>query len=237
MYFNIYIFMKKTKRKVAVFDIDGTIFRSSLLIEILDALIQEGVFPRSVIKDYAESYRNWINRVGTYEDYIHDVINTFNEHIKGVRYDRYFKVAKRVSDFHRNRVYRYTRDLVKKLKKKGYFLLAISHSPKELVHEFCHLMGFDKYYGWIYKVDEKGLLTGEQDLIILKKSTLFKRALRLNNLTLKGSVGVGDTKSDIPIFKMVEHPICFNPNQKLYEYAKRRGWPIVVERKDVVYHL
>jgi len=56
-------------------------------------------------------------------------------------------------------------------------------------------------------------------------------------LTLKGSVGVGDTESDIAFLKMVEKPICFNPNQKLYQYAKRAGWKIVVERKDVIYHL
>ena len=29
----------------------------------------------------------------------------------------------------------------------------------------------------------------------------------------------------------------FNPNQKLYRYAKRMDWKVVVERKDVVYEL
>lgn len=229
--------MKKYKRKVAVFDIDGTIFRSSLLIEILDALIQERIFPRRVTKEYAKSYANWLNRVGTYEDYILDIVNSFNHHIKNIHYSDYFKVAKRVSDFHKNRVYRYTRDLVQKLKNKGYFLLAISHSPKEVVHEFCHLMGFDKYYGLIYKVNDKGILTGKRDAIIFNKATLLKRAIKINNLTLKDSVGVGDTESDIRVLRQVDNPICFNPNQRLYKYAKRRGWPVVVERKDVIYHL
>jgi len=39
------------------------------------------------------------------------------------------------------------------------------------------------------------------------------------------------------MLEMVERPICFNPNQKLFEAAKRHDWPIVVERKDVVYEL
>jgi len=34
---------------------------------------------------------------------------------------------------------------------------------------------------------------------------------------------------------MVDKPIAFNPNSKLYRYAKRAGWKIVVERKDVIY--
>ena len=36
--------LKKTQRTVAVFDIDGTLFRSSLLIEITEALIQAKLF-------------------------------------------------------------------------------------------------------------------------------------------------------------------------------------------------
>jgi phosphoserine phosphatase len=36
---------------------------------------------------------------------------------------------------------------------------------------------------------------------------------------------------------LVERSICFNPNQKLYDHAKRRGWEVVVERKDVTYEL
>ncbi|MFH1246519.1 MAG: hypothetical protein V1489_01955, partial [Candidatus Liptonbacteria bacterium] len=47
--------------------------------------------------------------------------------------------------------------------------------------------------------------------------------------------GVGDTESDVSFLKMVERPICFNPNKELYAKAKKRGWRVVVERKDVVY--
>ena len=57
------------------------------------------------------------------------------------------------------------------------------------------------------------------------------------NLTLAGSIGVGDSESDIAFLKLVERPICFNPNNKLYKYAKSHKWEVVVERKDVVYHL
>lgn len=69
------------------------------------------------------------------------------------------------------------------------------------------------------------------------KAVILKRAVGKEGLALKGSVGVGDTESDIPFLKMVERPICFNPNKKLYRYAKRKGWPIVVERKDMIYNL
>ena len=100
-------------------------------------------------------------------------------------------------------------------------------------------MGFDKIYGRIYEVDKQKRFTGKLLYLdfISDKAEILKRAVEKEKLTLKGSVGVGDTESDIAFLKMVEKPICFNPNQKLYKYAKRAGWKIVVERKDVVYSL
>ena len=61
------------------------------------------------------------------------------------------------------------------------------------------------------------------------------RAVEREGLTLKDSIGVGDSEADIPFLKLVDHPICFNPNKKLQLVAKKKKWKVVVERKDVVY--
>jgi len=226
-------------RKLAIFDIDGTIFRSSLLIELTDALIQEGVFSAKSRKLYNRAYQNWLDRKGPYEEYIEAVVEAFGRHIKGVSSTRLSKIAKKVVAFHKNRIYRYTRDLLKDLKKKNYYLLAISHSPQKIVREFCDKLGFDKIYGVIYETDTKKRFTGKilYFELISDKAKILRRAVEKERLTLKGSVGVGDTESDINFLKTVAKPICFNPNQKLYQYAKRAGWKIVVERKDVIYNL
>jgi HAD superfamily hydrolase (TIGR01490 family) len=225
-------------RKVAIFDIDGTIFRSSLLIELTEALIQGKIFPAKIKKSYRRFYNQWLNRQGPYEEYIRAVICVFEQSIKGVRQDLFLKIAKQTVNFHQNRVYRYTRDLVKDLKKKNYFILAISNSPKIILDEFCRKLGFNKVYGRLYRI-VNGRFTGETEYpeLISDKAKILKRAVQKENLTLKDSIGVGDTESDIRFLKLVEKPICFNPNQKLYQYAKRRGWLVIVERKDVIYYL
>lgn len=226
-------------KKVAIFDIDGTVFRSSLLIELTDALVQGGIFHLKVNKSYARAYENWLNRKGPYEEYIEAVIKAFRQNIRGVQYNEFSKIAKKAVVFHKDRIYRYSRDIIKNLKKKNYYLLAISQSPQKVVKEFCKKMGFDKVYGQIYEMDRQKRFTGGvlHLELISDKGEILKRAVEKEKLTLKGSVGVGDTESDIAFLKMVAKPICFNPNQKLYQYAKRAGWKIVVERKDVIYHL
>lgn len=227
------------KQKVAFFDIDGTIFRSSLLIELTESLIQEKIFPQEARKIYAGAFKRWLDRKDTYDKYIWAVIRAYNKYIAGVEYAKFERVAEQVVSFHKNRVYRYTRDLIKDLKKKKYYLVAISNSPKEIVEVFAKSLGFNKIYGRIYKITDEGRFENKVLFLDLvnDKSKVVEWAVKTEGLSLKGSVGVGDSESDIPLLGMVERPICFNPNSKLYAYAKRKKWEVVVERKDVVYHL
>lgn len=230
--------------QVAVFDIDGTIFRSSLLIELVEALIQEGIFPPEAKKKYSDAYNRWIAREGTaatgfsYYEYIHKVIDAYVEYLEGVRRADVWRVAEKVISFHRVRLYRFTRELVQKLR-RTHFLLAISHSPYEIVAPFAKSLHFDKIYAMVYEVDDKVRFTGKilYEDVIRDKSKILQRAIQHNNLTLKNSVGVGDTESDISFLKYVERPIAFNPSMKLYKYARAHNWEVVIERKDVIYRL
>lgn len=226
-------------KKVAIFDIDGTIFRSSLLIELTERLVSSGIFSEKARKIYISARKNWLDRNGSYEKYISAVIKAFEQNIREKPFKEVARIAKGVIEDQRNHTYRYTKKLVKNLKSKKYYILAISNSPKEIVEEFCKKLGFNKVYGRVYEIGKNKRFTGKvlyADLIS-DKAKILKRAVDKENLTFKGSIGVGDTESDIPFLKMVENPICFNPNQKLYHYAKRAGWKTVMERKDVIYFL
>mgnify|MGYP003352254223 FL=1 len=62
------------ERHVAVFDVDGTIFRSSLLIELVDQLIESGAFPIETRGIFARQHEKWLNREGDYDAYIDAVV-------------------------------------------------------------------------------------------------------------------------------------------------------------------
>jgi HAD superfamily phosphoserine phosphatase-like hydrolase len=226
-------------QKVAVFDVDGTIFRSSLLIQIVERLIFIGAFPESVRDEFEKQRLKWLDRKGDYDDYILAVVQSFLTHIKGMHYGVLADAAETVVGEQRNHVYRYTRDLLKDLKKKKYFLLAVSHSPKTILDKFCPAFGFDKVYGTLYETGPTDAFTGDimESHLIFNKAAVLKRAVEKGGLTLKESVGVGDTESDIPFLELVDTAICFNPNSKLYKHARREKWKVVVERKDVIYEL
>lgn len=224
-------------KKVAIFDIDGTIFRSSLLIELVEDLIEKGIFPKDATKYYDKQFKAWLDREGTYEAYIGGVIDAYLASLKGVPYKDFIETARDVVEEQKKHVYRYTRDLVADLKKQGYFMLAISQSPKGILDEFCEELGFDKVYGRFYEIGPTDCFTGEivDEHLIANKSNIVKRAVEKNGLTLEGSIGVGDTEGDVPLLEMVDNPICFNPNKSLYKIARVNSWKVVVERKDVIY--
>ncbi len=229
----------KGRQPVAAFDIDGTVFRSSLLIELVEELVKRGIFPEKARNSYKGAHEDWLNRKGEYGPFIQKVVLSFGTYLKGLPYGEIADVAGEIIESKRDRTYRYTRDLIQDLKKDGYYLLAISHSPKFIVDGFGYEMGFDKSYGTWYDTGASNRFTGEiiDEHVIMNKASVFMRALEKENLQLAGSVAVGDTESDISMLSLVETPIAFNPNRLLYRHAKKHDWKIIVERKDVIYEI
>lgn len=226
-------------RKVAFFDIDGTLFRSSLVIELIEALIDADIFPKAARDEYMDEYRTWRNRQGKYEDYVDAVVRSFMDHIKGVYYGDLADIGRQVVAEQSQHVYRFTRDLMKRLREEGYYLIAISQSPKTILDDFCRTHAFDKVYGRIYETGPQDRFTGEIiDLhLIRNKANIVSRVFAQGDFTREGSIAVGDTDGDIPLLESVERQICFNPNQRLLDHAQRMGWTVIVERKDVIYEL
>jgi len=225
---------KKVMRPIAIFDIDGTIFRSSLTIELFRKLVADGVFPAAIISKVRKSEEKWLNRQGHYDDYIADLVKAYEKSIVGKKRSEVLRACREVIRDHKYRTYRYTRKLLKTLRGK-YFTICISSSPFEVVREYNKFLKFDKIFGWEMGIDERGRYTGKSlHIPALYKKELIVRYVRSHSLNFAGSVGVGDTETDIGFLELVSKPIAFNPNTTLAAEARKRGWKIVLERKDLV---
>lgn len=224
----------RQRRPIAVFDIDGTIFRSSLLIELNAHLVHRGVFPESARTTVERVRAAWLNRMGSYTDYIDRIVQLYAGDIKGKKVADIRRISREVIGEQKHRVYVFTRELIKKLR-STHTLIIISYSPIEAVEAFNRYYTFDVVSGVVYP-NAKGIYTGAVALgeAPNKKETL-QRIIAEQSFSLQGSVGVGDSETDIAFLEMVDRPIAFNPNKKLYDHARRKQWEIVVERKDVIY--
>lgn len=230
--------MKKTK--LAIFDIDGTIFRKNLHFELINELVWLKVFPQKVRKILIEMYANWLEHEGVYDDYRKKLVALYAEHIAGCSPEDVKKAARILMPFHEKRTYIFAEQLIAKLRKEEYYLVAVSGSPIEIVEEYNRrYLKFDQVFGSVYSVDAvSGLYTGGADFEPSQdKGTVVRQIAYENRLTFDHSYGIGDTESDVGLLDLVEHPIAFNPNQNLKSIAEEKGWRIVVEKKDVVYEI
>lgn len=229
----------RKKKKIAIFDIDGTIFRKNLHFELINELTWMKVFPYEARNQLTEVYTNWLEHEGTYEDYRKALVALYSEHIRGCSKEDVIRASKLLVPFHAKRTYIYAERLIHKLREEGYHLLVISGSPVEVVEEYNRqYLKFDAAFGSVYALDDNGVYTGEASFEPSKnKGALVEQYLYEHQISLEGSYGIGDTGSDTSFLELVDHPIAFNPNQNLKAVAEEKGWKIVVEKKDVVYEI
>jgi HAD superfamily hydrolase (TIGR01490 family) len=226
-------------RSLAVFDIDGTIFRYSLFIELFNEFVEQKIFSDKANIEVERDLKEWINRNKTFNDYTNTLVDSFFENLNGVSVKDFSKLSLIVSERNKEKVYRYTRELIKDLKQKNFYLLAISGSSQEMVSHFAAFHKFDYFIGSRYEI-KNDVYTGKIEFDSFShKDKVLKDFLDNSSLKfdLENSFAVGDTKDDISMLEMVGNPIAFNPSSELAKVARDKKWKIVVERKDVIYEI
>lgn len=227
-----------SKRPFAAFDIDGTIIRWQLYHAVSDQLAKDGQISADAFERVRQSRMNWKRRTGedSFLAYEAELIKAVDEALAGMSVTDFNKAVDKVFEEYKDQVYTYTRDLIHELQGKNYLLFAISGSPGPIVTKLARYYGFDDFAATKFQ-SEEGRFTGSKDLSIGKKPQLLTELIARNKTGLKGSIAVGDSEGDITMLEMVDKPIAFNPSRQLFQHARKAGWPIILERKNVVYEL
>jgi HAD superfamily hydrolase (TIGR01490 family) len=226
-------------RPFAVFDIDGTIIRWQLYHALADDLAKAGHLDPKEFNKVRVARMAWKKRVRetSFNDYEETLVQLIDKAITNIKAEDLQAACQRVLLEYKDQVYIYTRDLIQELKVKNYILFAISASQAEIVELLASYYGFDDYGGSLYEIKD-GYFTGRKDVLRSeRKPAYLKELVAKHGADWAGSVGVGDSESDIPMLSIVERPIAFNPTRNLYEYAVEHTWPVVVERKNMIYEL
>lgn len=224
--------------KFAVFDFDGTLIRWQLYHAIVDNLAQNNLVNSESYEKVKLARHKWKIRESqdAFKDYERELVNCYNLSLPSLPQTQLDQAINEVYQEHKQQVYVYTRDLVKELKEKGYFLIAISGSHREAVELVAKHYGFDDWVGTKYEITD-GKFTGNYQLPATEKDVVLNKLIEEHDLSLEDSYGVGDSEGDIPMLELVQNPIAFNPTEKLLAKAKEHGWKVVIERKNVVYEL
>lgn len=227
-----------TKRPFAVFDIDGTLIRWQLYHAVADQLVKLGHIDPQAFQSIRDARMIWKRRehAESFKDYEEQLVKLYNEVMRKITPAQFDEAVLNVFNEYKDQVYAYTRALIDELKGDGYLLFAVSGSQVEIIAMLASHYGFDDYVGSQY-VRDGDKFSGEVITPLGRKDDILKQLIKKYDASMKDSVAVGDSQGDIKMLELVERPIAFNPERRLFNHAKANGWLVVLERKNMTYEM
>jgi HAD superfamily hydrolase (TIGR01490 family) len=229
----------------AFIDIDGTLYRDSLMIEHFKKLVKYEVIDPILWHSHVKHTREiWLKRMGEYDAFMLEIAEIYTNALKGMNEQKLDFISDQVIKLQGDMVYSYTRERIMWHKRKGHKIFFISGSPNHLVSKMAEKYEATDFRGSVYLLDEDGNYTGE---VIPMWDSHFKN-LAMDNFIKKyeidpeSSFAYGDTNGDLSMLTKVGNPIATNPTRELLESIKsseqlRSKAIIIVERKDLIYKL
>lgn len=233
------------KNIAAFFDIDGTIFRNSLLIEHFKLLIKyEFIDESSFYGEIKNKFKMWEERKGSYDDYLEEVVSTYVNYLKSIDRKDVEYIANRVIETRSKKIYSYSINEIYKHLEQGHLVIFISGSPDFLVNIMAKRLNVTDSIGSGYILGEDNKYTGK--VIPMWDSVSKKNAIDMfvekYNIDLDNSFAYGDTTGDFGMFEKVGNPVAINPAKRLFKQILNdknisEKIKIIVERKDIIYEL
>ncbi len=220
--------MIEQRRPGVYYDVDGTIFKSSLLEKVVARGVADGIFSQDAFESAMEVQDLWQdnNNEGTYISYTDTLVEAFIAQISGVRVDRFKKLVDEVVAKQHVRRFRFPRTLMR-IVRPSHTGVVISGSPKVAVDELVGDMGVEHVFGSTFSAVD-GVYTGEAESVG-DKAAIRRRLIEMGIVLPDGDIAVGDTMGDKSILRAVEYPILLNPSATLADYGRTMGWPMVLE--------
>ena len=189
----------ENKKIAAFFDIDGTIFRDSLMVahfmKLQDFQIIDDSKWHTQVHLSREAYKK---RRLDYDTYLESISSAYEESLKGISYSDVMFAARHVIQNRADEVYKFTRSRIEQHRKKGHMVIFISGSPDFLVRQMAKVWKADVYRGSTY-VFSRGIFTGK---IIpmwdsVSKQNAINELVNIYDIDMKHSYAYGDTNGDI----------------------------------------
>lgn len=228
----------------AFFDIDGTLSRTSLMIEHFNFLVKYDIVDESVwLTRIQPIYEEYDKRYQEYDNYLAVLSEVYKEKLQKINKQFNEYISQRVIEIRGDVVYKYSRSRIQFHHDNGHKIFFISGSPDFLVSKMAKKYGAFAYQGSTYYVDKNDYFTGEVKELWSSKSKniALDEFVKKYDIDLDQSYAYGDTSGDLSMLKRVAHPTAINPTRELIglinadEELKEKA-KIIVERKDVVYH-
>ena len=120
-------------------------------------------------------------------------------------------------------------ELIAKHRERGDTLMVITATNRFVTEPIVQLYGIENLLATTPEFID-GRYTGRFNGIPCfreGKVKLLEAWLESSSETLQGSWFYSDSHNDLPLLKLVDHPVAVDPDEKLTEFAGASNWPII----------
>ena len=229
------ISMNNAERKIAFFDFDGTLVKAHLWLGIFKHHFKtkENRFAALwYLFTHLGLVPFWKMKLISTEKYYRSWGEDLAEVIKGIEVDRakgifHWLASKHLLPTLKKNIF----ERLKKHQEEGFLIILISGSFQELLEIIAKHLNIDFAVGTELEVIENKF-SGKivppfcfaQGKVEKVKSLLSKKKLKID---FKESFAYSDSFFDLPILEFVGNPVAVEPDKKLLEIAKNKGWQII----------
>jgi phosphoserine phosphatase len=213
----------------ATVDLDGTVFKMTVLEEYTEWLSKERVFdpmPTDITAAKLAWKKN--NTEQTYNTHLGKLVKFFIEQVPGKRVSMLNEAASIVARQQKDRRWNITTAIIDHLQ-PTHNVISVSLMPEWLMGPFTEDLGFVALMGSTY-VSQEGLFTDEAHSIDKAKEYASGRGGDTSML----DIHMGDTVGDSSMFAIARRPILFNPSWTLYNQMAEGEPTLITSHKDVV---
>jgi len=207
--------------KVAFFDIDKTIYNDHSFFQIAANELRErkiDIESWNSIQHLVSRYRN---AELSYTEAANQLLIVFAFALKNQKYQELYDDCRKFFFKNKQNFFPYFERILRNLSNSHDIYLVTTNTQfvAEAVVDLFNLKGFISTEFEI----KNGLFTGKVTRSLADGKEMISNLLELYGRN--GSIAVGDSGNDISMLKLVEHPLCINPDDELKDYALQNNWP------------
>ena len=213
----------------AFFDLDRTLMEGSSAFQFGRAAYRAGLLSRRQLM--SDGWANLKFRLrGASDEDSHELRDRISRSLEGTRVRDMERLGADVLAGVLPRIYPQVLELAYRHQDEGRLVYIVTAASQELAEMLARVLVFDGAIGSQFSEVIDGVYTGRPGALFAyggDKARAIEQLAEREGLDLSGSYAYSDSASDLPMLRVVGHPVAVNPDAALAKAAREDGWEIL----------
>jgi HAD superfamily hydrolase (TIGR01490 family) len=219
----------RPSRAAAFFDLDRTLMEGSSAFQFGRAAYKAGLLSRRRL--LADAWANVKFRLrGASDESSHALRDRISHELEGTRVRDLERLGADVLGGILPRIYRPVLALAHEHQDAGRPVYITTAAAHELAEMLARVLALDGGIGSQFSEVVDGVFTGNPTGLFIygaEKAAAIEQLAQREGIDLASSYAYSDSASDLPMLRLVGHPVVVNPDSELARVAREEGWGVI----------